>query len=104
MWCVGSALPADYGTLAEWLRRSPAKAVGHACVSSNLTGVVTTFFHSFFKFIYLFIYLVRVFYLVCVLFSVCVLLSVCVLFVCVSVLFFFLLNSFLWRRSHLPFT
>jgi hypothetical protein len=28
-----------YGTLAEWLRRSPAKAVGYACVSSNLTGV-----------------------------------------------------------------
>ena len=44
----------EYGTLAEWLRRGPAKAVGYACVSSNLTGVVTVFlmkindFHSFF--------------------------------------------------------
>ena len=33
-----------FGTLAEWLRRGPAKAVGYACVSSNLTGVVTHFF------------------------------------------------------------
>jgi hypothetical protein len=35
-----------YGTLAEWLRRSPAKAVGYACVSSNLTGVDTFYFWS----------------------------------------------------------
>jgi hypothetical protein len=34
-----SDLTRQYGTLAEWLRRSPAKAVGYACVSSNLTGV-----------------------------------------------------------------
>ena len=27
------------GTLAEWLRRSPAKAVCYACESSNLSGV-----------------------------------------------------------------
>ena len=29
--------------LAEWLRRSPAKRVGFARVSSNLTGVVIVF-------------------------------------------------------------
>ena len=32
--------------MAEWLRRGPAKAVGYACVSSNLTGVVTIIFSS----------------------------------------------------------
>ena len=32
-----------FGTLAEWLRRGPAKAVGYACVSSNLTGVALVF-------------------------------------------------------------
>ena len=31
------------GTLAEWLRRGPAKAVCYACVSSNLTGVDIVF-------------------------------------------------------------
>ena len=36
-----------FGTLAEWLRRGPAKAVGYACVSSNLTGVVVHFFSFF---------------------------------------------------------
>ena len=36
------------GALAEWLRRSPAKAVCYACVSSNLTGVETILFASFY--------------------------------------------------------
>ena len=34
------------GTLAEWLRRGPAKAVCYACVSSNLTGVDCFHFFS----------------------------------------------------------
>ncbi len=36
------------GTLAEWLRRGPAKAVCYACVSSNLTGVGLFWCRSFF--------------------------------------------------------
>ncbi len=36
------------GTLAEWLRRSPAKAVRYACVSSNLTGVALSFIYPLF--------------------------------------------------------
>ena len=31
------------GTLAEWLRRGPAKAVCNACESSNLSGVGNNF-------------------------------------------------------------
>jgi hypothetical protein len=31
------------GTLAEWLRRGPAKAVCNACESSNLSGVDNDF-------------------------------------------------------------
>jgi hypothetical protein len=38
------------GTLAEWLRRGPAKAVRYACVSSNLTGVE---FFCFFMMIFI---------------------------------------------------
>ena len=36
-----------HGTLAEWLRRSPAKAVRNACESSNLSGVETFLLHKF---------------------------------------------------------
>ena len=36
-----TAVSCVQGTLAEWLRRGPAKAVGYAFVSSNLTGVDT---------------------------------------------------------------
>ena len=38
-FCTSARYPKSYGTLAEWLRRGPAKAVCYACVSSNLTGV-----------------------------------------------------------------
>ena len=47
----------EYGTLAEWLRRGPAKAVGYACVSSNLTGVVTFFFNECYRFSFFFSFL-----------------------------------------------
>ena len=35
------------GTLAEWLRRGPAKAVCNACESSNLSGVDKYLFFLF---------------------------------------------------------
>lgn len=36
----------EFGNVAEWLRRSPAKAVRNAFVSSNLTVVEKSFFFS----------------------------------------------------------
>lgn len=41
--------PNGSGTLAEWLRRWPAKPVRNAFESSNLSGVEIRFFSFFFK-------------------------------------------------------